>query len=271
MKFLHRVPKPPLSKFVRLLWYYDGCVASHAKERILPTGTMEIVINLKDDVTRMYDPRDPSKCLSYRGAAMVGVMTEYAVIDTDEQMHVVGIHFAPGGGFPFFPLPMGELKDVHLSLEDLWGTSANTLRERLLAAKTADERFDLLEAALCERMLAFERPPSVAFALQEMHQRKTQSIAELVDKIGISSRRFIQLFSDHVGLTPKLFCRILRFQQVVQGIGGKGDVELSDIALECGYFDQAHFIHDFKAFSGISPTEYLANRTVHLNHVPLTD
>lgn len=266
-----RVPKPPLSNFVRMLWYYQGYPAVHSKERILPTGTIEIIINLAEDVTRLYDKQDTQKCLRYRGTALSGVLTEYAVIDTDEQMQVMGVNFAPGGAFPFFKLPLSELKDLHISLEELWGDSANTLRARLLELPTIESKFDLLEAALTERMLGFEHHAAVRFALREMGQKHTRSVANLADKIGISSRRFIQLFSNQVGLTPKLFCRVLRFQRVVHGIGGMGEVELADLALDCGYFDQPHFVHDFKAFSGISPTEYLANRTVHLNHVPLPD
>ncbi len=271
MRFLYRIPKPPLSNFVRMLWYYEGYEAVHTKERILPTGTIELIVNLREDVTRIYDPRDTTKCTTYKGLSISGLLTEYAVIDTDEQMHVMGLHFAPGGGFPFFDLPLSEFKDQHVSLEDVWGPSARSLRERLLAIPTVEGQFDLLEAALLERMRTFEYHKTIQFALHQMHQKRTQTISELVDAIGISSRRFIQLFSAQVGLTPKLFCRVLRFQQVVQGIGGTGEVELADLALDCGYFDQAHFVHDFKAFSGISPTEYLANRTMHLNHVPLAE
>jgi len=268
----HRVPKTPLSNFVNMLWYYDEDYPRvHAKERILPGGTVEIVINLKEDIGRFYDKGDTSKCFTHRGTLIAGVLTEYAVIDTEEQMSVMGINFKPGGAFPFFNLPLSELQDLHLSLDELWGSSANTLRERLIEAPTVDAKFDLLEAVLTGRMTAFDHHPAVQFALAEMGRRHSQSVANLVDKIGLSSRRFIQLFSQQVGLTPKLFCRVLRFQQVVKGIGGTGDVELADVALNCGYFDQAHFIHDFKAFSGISPTEYLSKRTIHLNHVPLED
>jgi AraC-like DNA-binding protein len=271
MRLLDRVPRPPLSKFIRRLWYFEGYPAVHAKERILPSGTMEIVINLKEDATRVYDPRNPQKCLHSRGVAVSGVLTGYGIIDTDETMHVMGVHFAPGGAFPFFSLPICELQDVHVSLDELWGPQANSLRDRILEAPTVEEKFDVLERALLERMLSFEHHKSVEFALQEMHGRRPQTVSALVQKIGISSRRFIQIFSNQVGLTPKLFCRVLRFQRVVQQISSTDNLELADLALECGYFDQPHFIHDFKGFSGISPTEYLANRTMHLNHVPLAD
>jgi AraC-like DNA-binding protein len=74
-----------------------------------------------------------------------------------------------------------------------------------------------------------------------------------------------------VGLTPKLFCRVRRFQRVLRRIGTGRPVEWAAVAVDCGYFDQAHFIRDFHAFSGINPSAYLAGRTEHLNHVPLLD
>jgi hypothetical protein len=86
-----------------------------------------------------------------------------------------------------------------------------------------------------------------------------------------SARRFIEVFTDEVGLTPKLFCRVQRFQETVRRIGMGRRVDWAGMALDCGYFDQAHFIHDFRAFSGLSPSAYAAQRTGHLNHVPILD
>ncbi len=87
----------------------------------------------------------------------------------------------------------------------------------------------------------------------------------------LSPKRFIQVFSEEVGLTPKLFCRVRRFQEVLRLIEKGQHIEWAEIALTCGYFDQAHCIHDFRAFSGLNPTTYLTHRGEHRNHVPLGD
>ena len=96
-------------------------------------------------------------------------------------------------------------------------------------------------------------------------------VAELSDEIGISSRRLVDVFSQQVGLTPKLFARVQRFQNVIQNLPPEQDVDWMDVALGCGYYDQAHFIHDFRSFSGLSPSTYLKHRTRHTNHVPIYD
>src|SRR5207237_7470149 len=140
-------------------------------------------------------------------------------------------------------------------------------------ATTTDAKFHILEQTLLEqarRPLARHR--AVAYALDELQrERHARSISDVTDETGLSARRFIQVFSEEVGLTPKLFCRVRRFQQVLSLIHTAAQVDWADVALRCGYFDQAHFIHDFQAFSGINPTTYLAHKTPHLNHVPLND
>ena len=93
----------------------------------------------------------------------------------------------------------------------------------------------------------------------------------LAESIGVSQRRFIQLFRDELGLAPKLFGRVQRFQQAIKAIDRRETVDWLDLALSCGYFDQAHFIHDFIEFSSLTPGEYLGLRTAHLRHVRLIE
>ncbi len=234
---------------------------------------MELVINLKDDAARVYDRRDPNKFQSLRGALLVGVQSEYFVLDTAEQHSVIGVHFKPGGAFPFFKMPAGELHNQHISLDEIWGNGAQELRDRLLEAATPAAKFQILEESLLAHIRKpLLRHPAVDFAIQEFGDfKRAPTIAQVTEQIGLSSRRFIDVFSDQVGLTPKLYCRVQRFQYVLRRISMSGDVNWSDLALSCGYFDQAHFIHDFRAFSGLSPTAYAAHRTEHLNHVPILD
>jgi AraC-like DNA-binding protein len=270
--YLH-VPAPPLSEFVGLLWLYEGYHQPHQKERLLPDGSMELVINLNQDLTREYDPRDTGRFRTLRGSVVVGAHSEFFVIDTAEQHSVAGVHFKPGGAFPFLGLPAGQLHNTLVSLEDLWGRRADQLRERLLEAGTPQAKLRVLEQALlAQAARRLERHPAVAFALREFHGLPhTRTIAEVTGQIGLSAKRFIQVFSGEVGLTPKLFCRVRRFQRVLRRIGTGRPVEWAAVAVDCGYFDQAHFIRDFHAFSGINPSAYLAGRTEHLNHVPLLD
>jgi AraC-like DNA-binding protein len=264
-----KAPRPPLDGFVEILWSYDGYSTPHAQERLMPMGTAELVINLGEDESRVYDWRDTSRCTCLPGAIVVGAHGQPFVIDTAEQQSVVGAHFAAGGAFPFFGVDASELTDRHVPLEALWGVPATRrLRERLLETKPGAARLDVLEAALVERLRKPPaRHPAVAFALGAF-ERGAASVRALTDETGYSPRRFIELFSSEVGLTPKLYHRLFRFQSVIARVR-RARTDWVQVALDAGYFDQAHLIRDFRAFSGFTPREYVASMSEHQNHVPL--
>ncbi|MGH9633175.1 MAG: helix-turn-helix domain-containing protein [Bryobacteraceae bacterium] len=110
----------------------------------------------------------------------------------------------------------------------------------------------------------------VSLALREFHAvPHAVTIAEVTHKTGLSPRRFAQLFRENVGVTPKLYCRIRRFQEAIRQIRMGAEVRWADVALDCGYFDQAHFVNEFRSFSGIKPTTYRTGSTTWANHVAL--
>jgi AraC-like DNA-binding protein len=271
------VPAPPLSDFVEMFWFYEGGMAQHAKERVLPSGCAQLFVNLHEDRLRIYDPQDRDKCISLPGCLISGPHSEFVVIDTANQASIMGIAFKPGGAFPFFGLPVNELHNSQRPLDLLWGRRAGDLREQLLEARTTKARFRLLEQYLLAQTgwpgtPAFDRHPAVAFALKELGESAgRRTVSDVTDQIGLSARRFIQVFSEEVGLTPKLYCRVRRLQEALGLLSRTRTVDWAALAVRSGYFDQAHFIHDFRAFSGLNPTAYLANRGEYQNHVVLPD
>ena len=111
--------------------------------------------------------------------------------------------------------------------------------------------------------MAFDLPDEqpVAWALtQYVKEPHLQTISSVIKQVGFSHKHFIELFRRQTGLTPKLFCRIRRFQQVLSEIQARKSVDWSDLAYSCGYFDQSHFVHDFLNFSGMNPSAYLHHR-----------
>src|SRR6266704_1107693 len=122
---IHRtyIPQPPLSAFVHMFWLYEG-QQQHAMERRLPDGSVELVINLREDTLRVYDRQHHDQFQSSRGGLISGAHSEFIVLDTTCLASIIGIHFKPGGAFPFLTLPAGELHDEIVSLETLWGATA---------------------------------------------------------------------------------------------------------------------------------------------------
>jgi AraC-like DNA-binding protein len=262
----HR-PAPPLDELIADFWLYDAYAQPHARERILPGGTFELVINLRTDELRV--TRDDGEH-RFRGAIVSGTFTRPFVTDTAQEASMIGVHFNPAGAFAFLGIPASELLDQHVELSDLWGRSADELRERLCAA-THDERFAILERALLSRVV---RAPHRAIA-PALRTIAASDVRETASRIGISERRLNDLFRNEVGMPPKLYARLLRFHRAMYL--ANGNAGWSGIALDSGYYDQAHLIRDFVQFSGFTPAVWLRHRDallargVHLkrHHLPL--
>ena len=264
-------PGPPLSAFVDCFWYWESPPRAHAKERLMPNGEPGMVFNLRDEAFRIYNAQNLERFATFGTAVFTGAGTEGFAIDTDSQERVFGVQFRPGGAFPFFRMPASEFENISVALEDLWKRAASEMRERLLAAPTVRDKFRVAEQCLLQQLARpLELHPAVAFALQRIcRSRRDVAVSSILGEVGFSQRHFIETFHQQVGLTPKAFCRVRRFQRVLQAVHGQKAVDWADVALDCGYYDQAHFIHDFKVFSGFTPSQYLVKATEHLNHVPI--
>jgi AraC-like DNA-binding protein len=254
----YRIPGGVLGKFVELFWRYDIPPRAHAQERMLPTATTELVIDLAGGMTNSPE------------ALVVGPHSEHWALDSSRASAVIGVHFRPGGAFPFFGVPAGELHNARVSLDSLWGSNAANLVAEVLAGSSPAAMFDVLERRLLCAARTFTRHRAVDFALQKLAGPLSHSsIADVANAVGMSQRRFLDRFRGEVGMAPKLYARVQRFQAVVATVQTLPEVNWTDIAADCGYFDQAHFIHDFRAFSGFTPAQYFTLKGSDLNHVPL--
>lgn len=265
------VPPLPLAAFVKCFWYWEGAPQTHSKERLMPDGEPAIIFNLREGGIRIYDSEDFTRYSSFSGAVITGARTRSFVIDAVQEDRVFGIQFHPGGTFPFCQAPASVLENQTVDLDCLWRGAAGEFRERLLGARSVEEMFGLARQYLLARLVRpLELHPAVQFARRQFctHPHRV-SVGSVLGAVGLSQRRFIELFHDQVGLTPKAFCRVRRFQRVLTSVHGAREVDWPDVALACGYYDQAHFIHDFRDFSGFTPRQYLARVTEHLNHVPV--
>jgi AraC-like DNA-binding protein len=255
------VPAPPLDAFVHFFWHFEAWDGSHPMEHVLPDGTFELVINLLDGPRKLFNRHDLGKYTAYRGGWLSGAHSQYIVIDTQKGASMMGAHFRPGGATPFLSAPAEEFQDQVVELEAIWGHSARLLREELLAAGTPSARFQVLERSLLAWLRRWNAGRPFQARMDSViggfcRQPDVAAIGAVAETLGISHRHFIRQFRDQVGLTPKLFCRIRRFQQVLARIHSRGVVNWAEIACACGYYDQSHFVKDFYAFAGLNPSQY---------------
>jgi methylphosphotriester-DNA--protein-cysteine methyltransferase len=264
-------PGPPLGEYIDRFWFCSD-TPSHPRELILPSGTVELVINLSDDEIRIFDPGDPARVRRYPGAVVSGPYSNCFLIDPLVHASIIGVHFRPGRATPVLGVPASELANAHVDLSACWGPAAAELRERLCAAASPAKRFAVLEEVLLRRLR--QTPPrhgAIPVALDALERADAGvKVRDLAGRVGLSQRRFIQLFTAEVGLTPKLYGRVRRFQRARELVRSAAEPDWAAVAVACGFFDQSHLIRDFGEFSGLSPVAYLNRRSTHalLNHVP---
>jgi AraC-like DNA-binding protein len=265
-------PPPRLAGPVGYFWSLADA-PSHSRERVVPSGTVEIVFNLHEDDFRIERPGAGGETARFPGAIVSGPYGRAFGVETRAHASIVGIHLEPGGATDVLGLPAAELADRHVGLEDLWGRRAREIRERLCAARSTAERFRILEQTLLGRPSTSPgMRGEVAFALGRLAAPGVK-VADVARQVHLSQRRFIQLFTERVGMTPKRYARVRRFQRALARASGEAAPEWSRLARDCGYFDQAHLCRDWTAFTGISPAEFVRLRTVPVkdNHVALPD
>ena len=277
MLFIQRRPLPPLDRWIECIWLCRSEPRPRALERVLPSGSSQLILNLAEDETRVY--RDMSEgilpaasgllCERSPGSVLTGMSTRFHVIDTDEQAYAAGVVFRAGGTVPFAAPPAYELSDAEVPLDCLWGrSSVERVRDQVLSAASPDAALDSLEATLEQVWREKTAHPAVQYALRTFRADPAVArVREVTDEIALSPKRFIERFKADVGVTPKRYCRLLRFQRVVSHAHQSAPTDWAGLALDCGYFDQAHLIHEFREFSGLTPTAYEAHRTTFRNHV----
>lgn len=266
MIYIERPPAAPLDQSIRSLWYSQAPDSFSGRERILPSGCIQVIVNLARDFLSDCD-QGPVRTLP--PSLIVGASTVFEIVDRSDMAELIGIVFRPGGFAPFVRDVADAFSNRRVSLEDVWGSKALRLRDRLRETATPKARLDLLEALLRQSFAGgATRDRSVDFALRRFAASPAiATVQNVAEQTGLSPRRFSQVFREQVGLTPKVWCRVQRFQRAVRQLHAGVDVAWAELALDCGYYDQAHFANEFRAFSGIDATTYSARRTVWVNHV----
>jgi AraC-like DNA-binding protein len=275
MVYLRHIPPAPLADFVADLWICRGG-AMPRRERITPSGTVELVFNLCDDEIRIDEPERPGRCRRFSGAVVSGTYERAFVIDAMQHASIMGVHFRPAGA-RLLGVPPGELTNLHVDATAVIGSTmlVAELRERLCEATTDAERFAILEAELTEclhRLQGVAHPVVIAALRAFGPVGAGPTVAAVANATGMSERQFIHVFRRDVGLTPKRFCRVLRFQRACAAARERAtSIEWAQLAVRCGYFDQSHLIRDFREFAGVSPTDFLgrSSQPALRHHLPL--
>lgn len=254
--YREHAPGPAMRPFVACYWTSFGSgLDAREPSLVLPDGSLDVIIDLRSPSARSYGPREP--------LYVMGAMTRPLVLPPAPLEAFIGVRFRPGMAAPFLGAPAAALTDATAELTSLWSEGAAKLGDRVLGASSLESALSIFESALRERLALSKLvpDPAVATALALVTRRGGQvRIGELESLTGWTRQHLARRFASHVGLTPKLFCRIARFRAVLAQLRNGRQVDWAEVALARGYCDQSHLIGEFRELAGLTPAEYLRRR-----------
>lgn len=266
-------PSAPLDVAIDCIWLSHRREHFVSLEHMLPSGKAQLVIPLHDSVIQWASPDGKAQWHSWTRGVIHGPQSRYYIAGPKPPGVVVGASFRVGMAAEILGLPLDELRDRHVSIEELWGYRGLEMQERLAAIREPMDVCRALEAELTARI---RRPllihPAIAYALRaDRFDMGSPRVDRIQQRTGYSPRHFIELFHSAVGLTPKHFYRVQRFSGALTRLAramSEGGARLADVASAAGYADQAHFSREFRELAGVAPSTYCpAAATSEHHHV----
>jgi AraC-like DNA-binding protein len=261
---------PPLGAFVEHIWVARGHLGTPWRNAILPDGAVDLMVNLGDPQYLCLGSRS-DRVTAFSHSWLSGERMRPIVIEELGRVNLLGVRFRPGGAWPILHMPVSEFTGHVVELDLVPELEMEPLRQQLAETPTDEARVRRMQSWLMSRFTSgTSATPAVRYALKKMGKTGLARIGQLVAEIGISHKQFLREFEKCVGLKPKAFARLRAFQQVIDLVGHDPDPVWADAAVTCGYHDQAHFIHEFQEFTGVTPSEYLRMRGPFLNYLTMS-
>jgi AraC-like DNA-binding protein len=267
------IPPAPLNLFIERFWLLDDEALAYSAT-VFPDGVVQLIFNLGApysvhavNATHANEGSPSAHSAHYDSFAkgsLSGERMEPWSVEQQRSCHCLGVRFRPGGAYPFFQIPLGQFQEKTIDIELLWGASElDLLREQLYEAGEPQRQFAVLAQALMRRAGAnLYNNSTVEIALQMILNYDDPCIRDIANRIGISHKHLLRQFDKYVGINPKALVRLQRFQRTLKTLANPANASsLTEVAYECSYYDQAHFVHEFEALATMKPSDYV--RSVH--------
>jgi len=237
-------PSKELQEYIACYWFSKTISLGDELliSRVIPDGCMDIVFNMNE-------------ISQGKGARVSGIMTMPEIREVKEINEYVGIRFLPGGIIPFIKDSATNFTNQLIDLQDIWRKEGLNISQKVYEATSIEERIVIIEKTLKDKLVNDNSIPAfLKYALHDIYLNKGNlSIKELSARTYISERHLSRKFNEYIGTGTKVFSNIIRFQQVIRQIDRNKDIEILNLALNNGYYDQSHLNKEFKTFYGITP------------------
>ena len=247
-----------LAPSIQSIFYYKDFQPQHKIERVVPTGHSFLIFELDGMMRNTFDNNTLQPNADFKEVWYSGMHKNYLSISAHPDSEMLVVQFKPQGAYPFFHQPINQYNDKVIPAEQIFGASILNTRKAILNESKTEKKFEVIEKWLTNRfqesLIPNEALTNIVMAMQEQPQ---VPLHQVTADFPNSHKHLIDEFKKYCGLTPKIYHRILRFNEILQLIHKKEKISWSNIAYQCGYTDQSHFIKEFKAFSGFNPQEFI--------------
>lgn len=260
MRYSEIQPSKRLARYVKCFWTLAAgtSLGESAAEPVMPDGCIELIFNLADPFRRHHAD---GALESQPRSIIAGQMRSSAMIEPSGRIELFGVRFQHAGAVPFFRLPLNELTNNIVDLGFVWGSTGREIEARITEAATPEKRAEILENALLHLLAKNAASDEIVEAASKLitENMGLSPIDKIADSIGVNGRRLERRFQQSLGLSPKRFSRIIRFQNFLGAVRNEPAGGILDTALSYGYYDQAHLIREFREFSGKTPLAFFEN------------
>ncbi len=262
MKYLEFKPIEPLSDYIQLIWILESENSEdyYPREKILPDGIVEVIFHYRDPFVTSLS--DGSKSIQPLGFA-ISQMRKFIEIESNGQIGFISIRFYPWGAYHFFNEPIKNFLDGTISLDRIWPKDYQNIISQLPKIND-NEKVELIQDYLLDKLSVYKKDSKVTDDTIKLirNTKGLLSVEELSEKSGLSYKQLERRFLSTLGTTPKIFSRISRFLHLCHNLKEYKSTSLSKLTYELGYFDQSHFIKEFKEFTSITPKEFFEKHNI---------
>jgi AraC-like DNA-binding protein len=253
------IPSPLLQRHIKFYYLFEQAESSEkAYHLVTPDGCIELNFNLQSQYMRK---EQNGKTKKQHDFYLISRFSERYYLQTTGNIKMIGIRFYPWGIRPFIEYAANEITDKQLDPEAVFGSKINSLREQVLNMSRPDMAIEVIERFFIMQLYRYGKEDLMIAdaAFRILNSGGKIEISSLLAPCNLSLRRLQQRFNESVGVSPKFFSKLAKFQYALRQLNEhKKKSSLTEIAYESGYFDQSHFIRDFRFFSGITPKNYLS-------------
>ena len=263
MKYLEFKPAKSLANYVQLVWISESeSPEDHfTRVKIMPDGIVEIVFHYHNPfITYLAD----GKSLKQPKGFAISQMKKFIEIESNGKTGFVSVRCYPWGAHHFFNEPVKNFLDDTIDIKHLWKEESKIILDQLKVTETLNDKVKLIQAFLLEKLNENKKE---SYNIDEAIKliRKTRgrlSVEEICTKTNLAHKQLERGFLSTVGTTPKIFSRISRFLNLCHNLKEYENKSMATLANEMGFYDQAHFIKEFKDFSGLTPKEYFEQNNI---------